>query len=490
VIFIPVGHDRGALRRYPVVTFAIIGACVFVALFQWVQRDRELEKRVVAERLAGDALQYYRENADLQPSDELALVFERFLATQLGDVQRLIVREMQARRGPAATRQERQERLDEVTNAWRVASRDNFVGRWGLNPAAFAWQRLFTSMFVHLGLLHLLFNILFLYITGPFIEDLWGRPLFLAFYVLGGAFAAYIFATGNGDLDAPLVGASGAVAAVMAGFLIRYPRAKIRILTFFIRPVIFSAPAWLVFSLWFAGEVVAARAGDSIPAAAGGIRVANWVHVWGFVFGAGVAIAIRATGLESRYFDLAIEKRRSDADDPLHRRLDELVVNDRHAEACQLIADRLLQTPDDAGLADTYWDLARLGSMAAHPAVCLRIIERDLRRKNDVTALERWEELRELIPGLVPDIRFGLLLARCMVEHGRRREADEILSQCCERVDPATPVQSLADLALYCARLDNSIAPQVVRRALAHPSLPTKARSFLSEWQRSVAPRE
>lgn len=140
---------------------------------------------------------------------------------------------------------------------------------------------LITSQFLHGGFLHLAGNMLFLWIYGDNMEDTLGHAGFLLFYLAGGVFAALAQYLADPGSAIPMVGASGAIAAVMGGYLLFFPRAKVDFLLFliiFIR--IFSIPAWAALGLWFGMQVFAGFGADT---EAGG--VAYWAHAGGFVFG-------------------------------------------------------------------------------------------------------------------------------------------------------------------------------------------------------------
>lgn len=483
MILIPVGHDHGELRRWPIITFAIMGLCAAVS---FVQYDTERGRDAAARKALQEAVEYYATNPDLQPSPELKPVFERVLMAQDSSTRRLFHKDAEKKAGDEETRAERQQKLDQLTQAWQAPLRSSIVWSWGLIPSQFSWLKLVTSMFVHIGFLHLLFNMLFLYMTGPFIEDVWGRALFAVFYLAGGMFADGMFAWQDPDLDVPLVGASGAVAAVMGAFLVRYPRAKIKLLTFVLwRRVVFSAPAWLLFSLWFLGEYAEASATSShLWAGKPAVQVANWAHVWGFVLGAAVSALIRSLRLEERYFFDAIESRRVEALDPFQSRLAQLLDRGNENEACRMVAVELLQRPNDADLAETYWRLSRTGAMKTKPAVCLRIIDNDLQQRREDLALDRWFELRGAVPAVAPDVRLGVRLARCLMEHGRRGDAEALLAECHRRLTPSSPPQDWADLAQFCVDAGLPLAAQLVPQALANPRLPTGARAALEQSTR------
>ena len=137
-----------------------------------------------------------------------------------------------------------------------------------------------TSTFLHGGLLHLLGNMLFLFIFGNNVEDRLGRFRFTGFYLLCGYTATYGYAFTQPDSEAPLVGASGAIAGVLGAYLWLYPRARVISLV----PVLFflpvPLPAWVVLSSWFLLQAVYANGGGL-----GDGEVAYVAHVVGFVVG-------------------------------------------------------------------------------------------------------------------------------------------------------------------------------------------------------------
>lgn len=480
MILIPIGHDQGELRRWPVVTFGIIAVCFAVAFFQPATTRQQMHATRDA---ATAALLYYQDNLDLRPDPRVQRMFDEALAAQDAGLRRQVRKFIEQYRGDEATRAERQQHLDELTETFFARARDNTIWHWGLVPAEFSWVKVLTSMFVHAGFLHLFFNMLFLYMTGPFIEDVWGRPLFLALYLVGGGFAATMFAAADPHLEVPLVGASGAVAAVMGAFLVRYPRARIRLLTMVLwRRVVFSTPAWLLLSLWFAGEYLETRAASSYePLGGGGMQVANWVHVCGFAFGLAVAGTIRYFDVERTYLYEAIEREREAALDPFQARLDRLLEKGNHGEACRLIAAEMLRRPDDAELPALYWHIARMGPMASQPSVCLRIIEGDLAGGREELALERWSEFRQAAPDAAIDTHHAVRLARCLADNGRKSEAEALLVEHYRSMGPAVLPQEWAEMAQHCVAARISIAPQVVSRALAHPRLPPEARASLQQ---------
>lgn len=160
-----------------------------------------------------------------------------------------------------------------------------FYMTWGLLPgrlmAGDGGMTLVTHMFLHGGWMHLIGNMLFLWIFGDNLEEQMGHLGFLLFYLASGLAAAALQIAPDPGSGIPMVGASGAIAGVMGGYLLLFPRAKVDVLfiiVIFIRVV--ALPAWLILGLWLAIQVFS---GVSTPIDDGG--VAYWAHVGGFVAG-------------------------------------------------------------------------------------------------------------------------------------------------------------------------------------------------------------
>jgi len=145
-----------------------------------------------------------------------------------------------------------------------------------------------VSIFLHGGLLHLAGNMLFLWIFGNNIEDRWGRPQFLLFYLLAGVVATLAHVLAAPSSTVPVVGASGAIAGVMGAYVVLYPRARVTTLvTVIIIPFVARINATWLLGFWFLSQFfLAPNSGVA------------WVaHVGGFAFGAAVAAATRALAL-------------------------------------------------------------------------------------------------------------------------------------------------------------------------------------------------
>ena len=168
----------------------------------------------------------------------------------------------------------------------------SFYQNWGLIPAAVAagqdWPTLITSMFLHGGLMHLGGNMLFLWIFGDNLEDKLGHAGFLAFYVVCGIAAGLAQMLANPASLIPTIGASGAIAGVMGGYLLLFPKARIDVLFIFIIIFkIFPLPAWSMLGIWFGLQIFSGLGAD-----VSGGGVAYWAHAGGFVAGFGLILPV------------------------------------------------------------------------------------------------------------------------------------------------------------------------------------------------------
>lgn len=152
----------------------------------------------------------------------------------------------------------------------------------GVAGAGWALLTLLTSMFLHAGILHLAGNMLYLFIFGPAVEARFGPRRYLAFYLVAGMAAGLALVALDPASRIPMVGASGAIAAVLGAYLVLYPRARIKtVLPLFILIEFVSLPALLYLLLWFAIQLIAGLYSGH----GAGAGVAWWVHVGGFLIG-------------------------------------------------------------------------------------------------------------------------------------------------------------------------------------------------------------
>jgi membrane associated rhomboid family serine protease len=149
---------------------------------------------------------------------------------------------------------------------------------------------IFTSMFLHGGVLHIAGNMLYLWIFGNNIEDALGHFRFVIFFLCSGLIAALVQTSFDPGSSIPMIGASGAVSGVLGAYLLLYPRARVKTLVFiFIFITTIDIPAMLLLTIWFLMQVLFSH----------GQGVAWFAHIGGFIFGL-IAIRLFTLGVRAK----------------------------------------------------------------------------------------------------------------------------------------------------------------------------------------------
>lgn len=177
------------------------------------------------------------------------------------------------------------------------AAAQNFVNTWGVIPVEILRGQdmitLLTSMFLHGGWLHLIGNMLFLWVFGDNVEAVLGSPFYLAFYLAGGLAASAAHILLNTTSTIPSVGASGAIAAVLGAYIVMFPHSKVRVLMLLGgRAGITRVGALIFLGIWFVTQLFSGIAGLVETAQTSG--VAFWAHIGGFIFGIVVGFLLRS----------------------------------------------------------------------------------------------------------------------------------------------------------------------------------------------------
>ncbi|MCM8816311.1 MAG: rhomboid family intramembrane serine protease [Candidatus Omnitrophica bacterium] len=171
------------------------------------------------------------------------------------------------------------------------------VNAYGFIPSRFSWLTIFTSMFLHGSLMHLIRNMWYLYLMGDNLEDRWGHFNYLIFYLFSGVIAALFYGalTTGSARNIPSIGASGAISGVLGAYLMLFPRSRITfwyyLFAFFrIYSGTFEIFAWFWISFWFIQQIIGMFANMNSTATAG---IAFGAHVGGFLAGIGIAFLTR-----------------------------------------------------------------------------------------------------------------------------------------------------------------------------------------------------
>jgi membrane associated rhomboid family serine protease len=465
MLLIPIAQEDNVVRRVPWVSIAIL-ALNFVVFLGLSAAESGQQGRV--EQALQRFFAYLEKHPQLEVAPELAERLRPDLLMQLEQHRDAALRELDE------LQQERlaqdQAELDTLARALLEAIESAPARRLGYIPARGGLATALSSLFVHGGWLHLLGNMLFFFLSGPFLEDRFGRVFFSIFYLASGLASIGVHAAASPESSVPLVGASGAIAGVMGGFLVRLGAARIRFLLLPVpilpmwryKPVL---PAFVVLPLWFAEQLFyASSAGPESG-------VAFWAHVGGFVFGVLAALFLKLTRLEERYIHPQIEAQTTIEQHPaLEQALDARLSGDYQAARTHL--DQVLrEQPDNLDawsesyeLALAVPDAARLGHGGT------RLLELLVRKGEHELALElaldaRWRALADVPP------RFLLAVANHLERLGDRRSAIEVLELQRDAGSDPLALRALARHAELLARAgDRAGARRAYERCLAHPA--------------------
>jgi membrane associated rhomboid family serine protease len=440
VIFVPIGHDRQKLRRFPVVTAGLIVACtVIFAGLSIPEKRAEAELEAAVEEL----FEVWMEDPGLKPRPEIAeLVPEggpQAMYLEWASEMGMEVPEIEEDDSLEArmARAERQVRFDRVQERVLEARRQMPSYRWGYVPSEGGVLRALTSCFLHGDLMHLLGNMFFLYLAGIALEDRWGRLLYPAVYLVAGVVAAWSFGLGQPGSAIPLIGASGAVAGLMGAFLVRFAQSKIKFWFFFFFVGTFEVRAIIVLPLWLGQQMFYAAIYPDAP-------VAFMAHVGGFLFGAAVAWGMLQSGFEERLLRPAVARAVAGGEDPELDKARRLLEAGDTTRAEMAYRGVLETRPHDVGalrgLCETARVFGRQELLAERLGLLLRTLVR-AGRKGEAGAVLL--ELREADPSKDPRPEEWLAAARALDEARDLRAGHEY-----ERFAAAHPGHARSPVAL------------------------------------------
>ncbi len=461
MILIPIGHEDQRVTRLPWVTILLVAANVAVFLLTHAVAERQSAaiRQQIREVVSFAQEHPYlrlpsgltRKGQPLHPSPDL----------------------------PAETVAEQQAKLDSLWNQVQQISSGSVYRTYGYIPAHPSLFTLFTSMFVHGGWLHLIGNMLFLWLAGASLEDRWGRVLYPILYLLSGVVATLIHAGMAPTGALPVIGASGAIAGLMGAFLIRLATTRIRFFywVYFFRGT-FQAPAYIVLPLWLLQQFTMVWRGQ-----AGGVAV--WAHIGGFALGIAAALLIRTTGLEASILAPAIHKKTTwMASKGLTSALGRLDAGDEEGAIAELEA-LLRGMPDNIEARTTLLAAySQKGDHAAAGRESAKLVSAYIRARDMDGALAAAQE-HERSYGDVPlSLRDVLFLAAYCEKRGEHAEAAQLY----QKASAAWPDESLAPrvLASYGRVMlrtfhEPAASLELLERASAHPKVTAEILRFSQE---------
>jgi membrane associated rhomboid family serine protease len=341
-MLIPIKHENMTARRWPVITLGLIAINVLVFLLTMTAIDDEAPQlgEVKSHILILAAL-----HPELKMQSESQHLVDGFKEShpeawkQVQNPYRDIIDPYDAKIKMTEDTSKLQQEMDSLNDQFVKVSASSITQQYAFIPAQPRAISYLTANFLHGGWMHIIGNMWFLWLAGFVLEDVWGRWLYSAFYLIAGAAALQFYAWTNPGSITPTLGASGAVAALMGAFLVRFPKMKIEMAWLFMFKLRrFKAAAYWLLPLWLFSEIFY---GSLFGSTSG---VAHWAHVGGFLFGALAALAIQHSGLEHKA-NKAIEEQVSWSSDPELEQASDMMEHGQLDEAIAVLTNHVAVKP-------------------------------------------------------------------------------------------------------------------------------------------------
>jgi membrane associated rhomboid family serine protease len=432
-------------RRWPVITFALIGLNVLIFLgTHWKIEEQEPARVQV------------RSHVLLLAADHPELKMTQDVEKFVGDVKRNLpaatwnqllandrksIDAWDARTRLLDDPDQLQAEMDSLGSAFAEVQKTSILDNYAYVPARPRALACLTSMFLHGGWLHLIGNMWFLWLSGFILEDRWGRIIYPVFYLLAGVVATMFHALFYPSSLAPLLGASGAIAGLMGAFLVRFPRLKIEMLAFLLLfRARFKMEAYWLLPMWFLMEI----SDGALSGQASG--VAHWAHVGGFLCGAVGALVIARTGWEQKA-NAVIEDKIGWSADPAVVEATELMEKGKLDEGIARLQKYVALKPEAADgyavLRQLYW---RKNDLPAHLEATAKLCQIHVKVKDEEAAWQDFEEYRNAGGNRLPAATW---LELCRLAESRQ-EFEKAMTEY-EALADAYPIERQSILALLAA---------------------------------------
>lgn len=468
MFLVPIGRDNAVIQRHAWVTYSLLGISVlfFVAItigFHGHERETEVNGRAMQVIMARFPW--------LKISDELAQVIGVDALKQIRKAQPEAP--FRYDRAEAASAQKR---LDEALHA--------YVEHYPMQPSRFfgyvpgessRWM-LLVAMFANASLIVVICDGLALFATGPYVEDVYGRPIFLLLYLSGGLVSGLVFASmAVPGLTIPYIGATGALSAVVGAFFLRFFRSRMEL--FFVpmiwRPMYryrFFAPTWAVVPFFLLLQIAAISKGD---------RNYSYAAVTGFAWGLGFAALMKAAKIEERFIAPRIEAKTSwSLDESLLSAIDAQAVGDVVGLRAA-IAEYAAKERTDADELRQAIAIAREHALPELDTLFTRLLGVVITSEGDAAA---GSLIRQQLADTQLQLPRFMAKAAAFADKTDRRDLALVLySRLCE-VDPAAPItvrHLLRIGALHKQRGETEPARAALDRARAHPACSGEVRATI-----------
>lgn len=400
-MLIPIRHENMSARRWPIITLGLIAINIVVFLFTHFTMEEQAGKLGMV-RVHIYLLAAMHPELTLPPDiDKMVTGFREKnpqIWSQAQQENRQVLDAWDARMRMTQDTEQLQNEMDSLAAQYSQVAAADVSQQYGFVPGERRPISYLTANFLHSGWLHLIGNMWFLWLAGFVLEDTWGRIIYTLVYFLAGAAALQFYAWTNPASFTPAIGASGAVAALMGAFLVRFPKMKIEMIWLFrfFRSYRFKAAAYWLLPLWLLMEIFYGTLFGSVSG------VAHWAHVGGFVFGGLVACLLRFSHLEHKV-NQAIEEKTSWTSDPAIDQASELMEKNQNDEAIAVLKNFIASKPESLDawnlLSQIYW---RKGDVPSFHEATLKLCSFHLKAREYQLAWQSCEEFRNTGGEILP----------------------------------------------------------------------------------------
>jgi membrane associated rhomboid family serine protease len=487
-MFIPLRHDNMEGRRWPVITIALVALNLVVFLFTHGRMEEQSPQQT---EVRAHILLLAAMHPELTLPQDVQDLVNRFkekdpntwreAQSQTRDLADAWDARIRLMEDPVALQNE----MDSLAEQYSSMQQSSIPEQYGFIPGHPKAITYLTASFLHAGWLHLIGNMWFLWLAGAILEDTWGRTIYPIFYLIAGTAALQFHAWLNPGSLVPTLGASGAVAALMGAFLVRFPKTKIEVaLVLGLRSIAnlalgkgirFKAASYWLLPPWLLMEVF------SGALFGGSSGVAHWAHVGGFLFGSAAALGVRYSGLE-RHVDAAIEAKVTWTADPAILQATELMEHGKLDEAIPLLKNYVAAKPDSVDgyslLQKIYW---RKNDVPSHRETCIKLCQLYLKAKD---AESVWREFDDFVNLGGASMPASVWLEVCRLAEEQENYERAVTEY--ERLASAHPTEKQSLLALMAAgrlslkKLNRSADALKFYRAAAASSVPH------TEWESNI----
>lgn len=393
-MLIPIRHENMSARRWPIITLALIALNTVVFLgTHWTMEEEAPQLGQTKAHI----LMLAAAHPELKVTPEAQQLIDAFQQNNPVEWQHIqspthdVIDAWDARMRMMEDQAQLQAEMDSLTTEYARLSTSSIDEQYAFVPAHPKPIAYLTANFLHGGWLHLIGNMWFLWLAGFVLEDVWGRPVYTVFYLLSGAAALQFYAWTNAGSIIPTLGASGAVAALMGAFLVRFPKMKIEMMWIFMfRRYRFSAPAYWLLPLWLLVEMFY----GSLMGNMGG--VAHWAHVGGFLFGALSALGLRYSGFEHKV-NAAIEQKVGWTQSPEIEQANSMMEHGQLDDAMTLLNNHLTSKPDSVDGVRMLREIHfRRNETQAQQELTAKLCSLHLKAKEFEPAWQEYEEFMKL----------------------------------------------------------------------------------------------